>query len=194
MEEKIDVDKINFHPVLKDIENMFYFFMLSIRTLCDEEILSLLHWKNFTQPGYGQFNKMLNKFNITTSYQVKRDGDIITSKRNVLKEMVFTGKAMAILTFDFLSFSNYYNSINKDYEFQFLRHIRNGAAHNNKFNLKDQSGNWKIREDEVVEWKDKKISRSIHGAEVFNNFMSLFDIFLLANHFSEKLKGIDSSI
>lgn len=188
----INVGEIDFHPVLKDIENMFWFFLLSIRALSDYDMQNTLRTKNSTQEGYQSYNQMLDKFNKTTDLKIEKTGRIVTSKLNILKEMVFMGKAMAILTYDFLSISSYNANINRDNEFQFLRHIRNGAAHYNRFNLKDENGDWKIKEYEIIEWDGKKISRELHGKEVFNNFISIFDIFLLAKYFSEKLNKIDN--
>jgi len=192
---EINVDKINFHPVLKDIEDIYWFFLLSIRTLSDYEIQNILIVKNSKQEGYGCFNSMLNKFNKTTNLKIEqKSNNTTTSKLNILKEMIFIGKAMAILSYDFLSLSKYNNIINKDNEFQFLRHIRNGAAHNNKFNLKDENGEWKIEEDEIINWNGKEILRELHGKQVFNDFISIFDIFLLAKSLSEKLEDIDKKI
>ncbi len=189
---ELHVDKINFHPILKDIENIFWFFLLSIRTLSDSDIQNILKTKNSTQAGYACFNQMLDKFNKTTNLNIEKNGDITTSKLNISKEMIFTGKAMAILTYDFLSLSSYNATINKDNEFKFLRHIRNGAAHNNKFNLKDENGDWKIKEDEIIKWNDKEINQKLQGKIIFNDFLSVFDIFLLAKHFSDKLNLIDN--
>lgn len=192
MTTAIDVKNINFHPVLKDIENIFWFFLLSIRTLSDFDIQNILKTKNEIQDGYASFNEMLEKFNKATKLKIEKTGNKATSKMNILSEMTMMGKAMAILTYDFLSLSSYNAKINRDNEFQFLRHIRNGAAHNNKFNLKDEQGNWKIEKNEVIEWNGKKITQKLQGKKVFNDFISIFDIFLLAKQFSEKLNLIDS--
>lgn len=189
---EINVDKINFHPILKDIESIFWFFLLSIRALSDFDIQNILKTKNNTQDGYASFNQMLEKFNKATNLKIEKNGNIATSKLNILNEMTLMGKAMAILTYDFLSLSKYNAKINQDNEFQFLRHIRNGAAHYNKFNLKDEDGVWKIEEGKIIEWNGKQISRELHGKEVFNGFISIFDIFILAKHFSDKLTSIDN--
>lgn len=193
MEEvrEIDVNKTNFHPILKDIENMFWLFLLSFRALADPEIQSLLKYKNDKQEGYQSFNSMLEKINNAINLKIERKKDCFNTQMNILEEMVFMGKAMSILTYDFLSNSKYNNQINRDNDFQFLRHIRNGAAHSNKFNLKDEKGNWKIEETEAIEWNGKKINRKIQGKEVFNGFISVFEIFLLVEDFSNKLKEID---
>ena len=154
------------------------FFLLSVRTLSDYDVQNILRTKNSTQEGYLSFNHMLDKFNKTTDLHIEKTGNIAISKLNILKEMVFMGKAMAILTYDFLSLSSYNTNINKDEEFQFLRHIRNGAAHNNRFNLKDEKGEWKIEESEIVKWNGMEISRKLQGGTVFNDFISLFSIFV----------------
>jgi len=90
-----------------------------------------------------------------------------------------------------LSLSKYNNIISKDDKFKFLKYIRNGAAHNNKFNLKDEDGKWKIGENEIIKWGEKEISRRLQGNKVFNDFISVFDIFLLIKNFSEQLENID---
>lgn len=189
---ELDIEKINLHPILKDIENMFWLFLLSVRTLSDHDVQNILRTKNSMQEGYLCFNSMLDKFNKATDLHIEKTINGMTSKMNILNEMIFMGKAMAILTYDFLSLSSYNTIINKDNEFQFLRHVRNGAAHSNKFNLKDEKGEWKIGENEIIKWNNMEISRKIHGKKVFNDFISFFGVFLVAKHFSERLKNIDN--
>ncbi len=132
---KINVDEINFHPVLKDIENIFWFFLLSMRTLSDHDVQNILRTKNSTQEGYQSFNQMLDRFNEATGLHIEKTGNVATSKLNIIKEMVFMGKAMAILTYEFLSVSKYKEIINKDEEYQFLTYVRNGAPHDNRIDL-----------------------------------------------------------
>ncbi len=190
--EIIDVDSIDFHPVLKDIENIFWFFLLSVRTLSDYDVQNILNTKDNVQEGYLCFVKMLNKFNTSTKLHIETKNNSATSKLNILNEMIFMGKAMALLTYDFLSLSSYNTIINKDTEFQFLRHIRNGAAHNNKFNLKDENGDWKINENEIIKWNGMEISRKLQGENIFNSFISIGGVFLLVKSFSERLFNIDN--
>jgi hypothetical protein len=189
---KINVSELNFHPVLKDIENTYWLFLLSVRTLSDCNIQNILRTKNNIQEGYQSFNHMLDKFNDATDLHIEKTGNTSTSKPNILKEMIFMGKSISILTYDFLSLSSYNTNINKDEEFKFLRYIRNGAAHNNKFNLKDENGEWKIGENELIKWNGMEICRKLQGSTVFNDFISIFDIFLLTKHFSDKLISIDN--
>lgn len=173
----IDVSELNFHHVLNGIENMYWFFLLSIRTLSDTYLQNILKIKNVTQEGFLPFNHMLDKFNKHTNLLVEKSGDVATSKLNVREQTVFMSKAIAILTFDSLTLSKYNALINKDSEFQFLRHIRNGAAHNNKFNLRDEKGDWKIGENEIIKWGRMEICRKLHGSAVFNDFIALSSVF-----------------
>ncbi len=87
---------------------MFWFFLLSIRALSDHDIQNILKTKDSQQEGYLCFIKMLNKFNSSTNLQIENKDNVITSTGNILKEMIFMGKAMSILTYDYLSLSSYY--------------------------------------------------------------------------------------
>jgi len=180
-------EQLNFHPILKDIEEMLWFFVLSHKTLIRPDVQGII--KEFEDPS---IIPMLDKYNKWVKPEIKITGvNKYNVTANLTGSMIFFGKAMAILTYDFLLASKYNAKINRDEEFQFLRHIRNGAAHNNKFNLKDIDGNWKIGEDEVIKWGKLEINRGLQGKNVFNNFISLFGVFLLAKHFSERLTKLD---
>lgn len=91
--------------------------------------------------------------------------------------------------------SSYNEVIEKNEEFQFLKCIRNGAAHDNKFDFKykfgKNKGQWMIKEDEIIKWNGVEINRKLQGSTIFNDFISLFSIFLLAEHFSKRLIEID---
>ena len=194
---QINVNEINFHPVLKDIENMFWFFLLSMRSLSDCDVQNILRTKNSKQEGYQSFNQMLDKFNEATNLHIEKVGGNTTSKLNILKEMIFMGKAMAIITYEFLSASKYIEIIKEDEEFKFLKYVRNGAAHDNKFDLKYRfgrnRGEWMIDEGETIKWNGMEVSRKTQDVKVFNDSISVSGIFLLAKYFSERLKKIDDA-
>lgn len=166
-------------------------FLLSIRTLSDYDVQRIVTNKNITQAGYLPFQQMLEKFNKTTKIKFELKGVIVSTTMTVANQMIFFGKAIAILLFDYLNSSKYSSEISKDKEYQFIRHIRNGAAHYNKFNLKDEDGNWKLKEGEEIKWEGKVIKRQIHGQVVFNDFINVFSLLILAQHFSDRLKQID---
>lgn len=186
-EYEISIKDLNFHPVLKDIEHIFLLFMLSPKALSLFETQTILSSDI-------NFSEILKKYNKLTGLEIKKDpkGPFYTTKMNILKQMVFLGKAMAILMYDFILASKYNDILNKDNDIQFLRYIRNGAAHNNKFNMKDENGDWKLEEGEVIEWHNKKLDRELHGKQVFPKFVSIVDMILLANEISKKLTRIDA--
>jgi len=185
------VKNINFHPALKDIENMFFLFLLSVRMLSDPEMQSLIKTKNSINDGYEIFNEILEKVNQSMNLKIEIHDRKFISRLDLSGQMVFLGKAMAVLTYDYLLSSPYNNVLSNEDQFIFLKFIRNGAAHHNKFNLKDEKGEWKVAEGEIFEWDGLKISRSLHGKKVFNDFITLFNVFSLAKHFSDRLKSID---
>ena len=189
-----NINEINFHPILKDIENIFWFFLLSVRTLSNDDIQNTLRILN-KQEGYGAFDQMLDKFNTSTDLKIEKKGNIATSKLNIIKEMNFMGKAMVVFLYELLYASDYFTEIKEDQEFKFLKYIRNGAAHNNKFDLKyrygKNKGQWILGEKEIIEWNNFKITRELQDKEVFNGFISMPSIFLLAKHFSGRLENID---
>lgn len=162
--------------------------MLSINALSSLDVQQKLKNDN-------TFSGILDKYNksINLNINFKENGKEYVTKSNHQKQFVLIGKAIAILTFDFISSSKYQNSINHTKEFQFLRHLRNGAAHYNTFNLKNENGSWKIRKNEIIEWKNKKIDRSLQGKEIFPTFFNLLEMFFLAYDLSNKLLMIDSN-
>jgi len=189
--EKIDVNNVSFHPVLKDIENIFWFFILSNKALSHPVIQNILK-----QERDDSILAMLKKYNEWVELQVSINNDVYTSKLNMLDGMIFLGRAMTILTYELLTFSDYKDYIAKLEEFKFLKLIRNGAAHNNKIDLKyrygKQKGQWRIGENETIKWRDKEISRKLHDTIIFNDFIYFGYIFLLAKDLSDKLFAEDS--
>lgn len=189
---QFNVNEVNFHPVLHDIENIFWFFILSNKALSHPDVQNILK-----QEKDGTILSMLKKYNkwVSLNIEIKNNG-ICTSRMNIKDEMIFIGKAMAILTYEFLSASKYKRAIEKWEEFRFLKYIRNAAAHDNKFDLKYRfgrnKGKWMINKGEIIKWNNKEISRKLQDTEVFNDFISLPSVFLLVKYFSERLTRIDN--
>ncbi len=179
----------NFHPVLKDIENMFWFFILSNYALTKPRVQDIL--RSTKEPSVIPLLEKYNKW-INLKIEIDTEKKAYTSEGNLSDSIIFMSKAMTILMYDFLLASKYIDHLSKLNEFKFLKYIRNGAAHSNKFNIKDKYGNWKLDEKEKIEcFLGKEISRESHGKKVFIDFISFNHIFLLANFFSEKLKEFD---
>jgi hypothetical protein len=158
-------------------------------------VQNILRTKDSVQEGYLCFVQMLDRFNTSISMHIEKKGNLATSKLNIIKEMNFMGKAMVVFAYELLSASDYFIEIKEDREFKFLKYIRNGAAHDNTFDLKykygKNKGQWMLGERESIEWNNLKIDRELQDKEVFNSFISMPSIFLLAKHFSERLENID---
>lgn len=169
------------HKDLQDVENIFYFFLISHRALCDANVQNIV-LSTFDPASISALKKYNNWINL--EYGIDSKNKRTVSKGNILASMNFIGKAMIILMYDDLV-SN--SEINKSKEFIFLKFLRNASAHHNKFNMKDEKGAWKLEDDEEIKWRDKIISRKNHGNEVFNKFISVWEVFILAKDISDKL-------
>jgi len=181
-----NINEINLHPVLKDIENIFWFFILSNATLANPDVQ-----KEIKKQKDPNTISMLEKFNNWTSLEVKLDhfANRYQTTMKASNQFILLGKIMAINLYELLKASSYDLKIME--EFKFLKHIRNGAAHNNKFHFKDRNGGWTMRENKVIHWGNYAIDRNLHGKPVFNNFIGFQMIFVLAKNFSERLEEID---
>lgn len=104
---------------------------------------------------------------------------------------IFCGKLMAINCYELLKASNYYSNLKDTKEFKFLRHLRNGAAHNNKFHFQNSQGKWTIKESETIQWDCYTICKNLQDTPVFNDFIDFSNIFRLAVYFSKKLTDLD---
>lgn len=110
----------------------------------------------------------------------------------ILNSSIVIGKAMAITMYELLKSSEYYKKLKQLEEFNFLKHIRNGAAHNNRFHFKNNQDRWTLKEKDKIKWRDNEISIKLQGTKVFNDFISFTLVYILAYDFSEKLKAIDN--
>lgn len=181
---------IKFHQLLLDIENIFWFYLLSNNVLADPEVQNILKMK---QAPY--LISMLNRYNdwVSLKTEIDYNNKTFKSTMSAMNSSVLIGKTMAIVMYELLKSSKYYSTIKQSEEFIFLRQIRNAAAHNNKFNFMDKKGKWILEEQEVIKFGESyAISRNLQNKEVFNNFIAFSGIFMLAKHFSDKLVLIDS--
>jgi hypothetical protein len=89
---------------------------------------------------------------------------------------------MAIALFNILENSEYHRKVKSTEIYKFAKHIRDGAAHGNRFYLKHPLKN-------PVSWRDKKIISSLNQKIVFPDFISPASLLLLMSDIS---KIIDS--
>ncbi len=183
-----NINEINFHPVLKDIENFFGFLILSNAALANPAVQDAIKQQN--EPN---ILSMLEKFNQWTCLRTEINHFTNQYKTNMkpLNLFILCGKLMAINCYELLKASNYYSNLKDTEEFKFLYHIRNGAAHNNKFHFKNSRCEWTLDKSKIIQWDCYKIRQNLQDTPVFNNFIDFSSIFRLGLHFSDKLKDID---
>lgn len=188
---QFQVKDIDFHPLLKDIENIFWFFILSNKALSHPDVQNIIKGEKD-----GTILAMLEKYNkwVNLSIEIK-ENNRCTSKMNIKEQMVFIGRAIALVAYEFLVSSDYKDAIENSNEFKFLRYIRNAAGHDNKFDFQyrygSKKGQWMLENGESIEWNKLKITKELQGKNVFNDFISVFTLFLLVKFFSEKLYELD---
>lgn len=102
---------------------------------------------------------------------------------NIQLYLVHIGRLMAIAIFDFMQFSEYNKDLNRTDIFKFAKHVRNGAAHNNKFYFDTKSKKELLKR--TIVWRDKVIDNSLMGKTVIPNFINPNMLLFLMSDISE---------
>lgn len=187
--------EIFIHPIFNDLLNNFQFFFVGInmmstinfqKALIDghegkKSELGISVGYNDSQCLKYDVADVLNSFN--KAVHLKSKGDIVEA--NIIGLMNFQARQISISLFNLLENSEFSNSINRTEIFKFVKHIRNGSAHNNKFNFES-----KAKKELPVTWRNKTIETNLHSSEVFNKFLSPIDLVLLMADLSEMIKKI----
>jgi len=95
--------------------------------------------------------------------------------------MAFTqvNRIFLIAMWDVLKTTETYSKISTEKEIQFLRHIRNGCAHHNKFDIREKI-------EHPAQWRDKKIVESMNGSPVIPDFLFDGDVYLLLHDINNR--------
>ena len=88
---------------------------------------------------------------------------------------------MAIAIFDILQCSKYHNLVKKTEIFKFAKHIRNGAAHENKFYLTPPIIN-------PITWREFTINQGLNDIIVFPDFIGVETLIFLMQDISEMIE------
>lgn len=165
MEFGTDYEKLKVHAIFEPIRSLLEFYTLGVLFVGQPDFQkSLLEIHPDLAIFVDRYNKKVN---------LRREGLSIKSHGGAY--WVSLGRMMAIALFDILQFSKYQNDLNKEEVFKFTKHIRNGAAHNNRFHFKEPLKN-------PIQWQDKVIYDSLKGTPVFPNFINPIElIFLMAD-------------
>lgn len=89
-----------------------------------------------------------------------------------------------ISMWDILLGTKTYSMIYNNEDVQFLRHIRNGCAHHNKFKLDKKTS--EELSTKPAKWRNKNISASLNGTPVIPNFLMDGDVPLLLYDINKK--------
>jgi len=184
------------HPIFSFITKNFTFNLVGLNMMSMplfQDLLTKNHAGKFSEIEISAKNELgqqfmynvgdiLASYNTTVGLKLNGiDGKVQAQLVEVLKPLC---RLTAISLFDVLDSSSYNNDVNRSILYQFSKHIRNGAAHNNRFNISPPLTH-------TVTWRDKEINNSSNGKEVFLSFLSAGDLMLLINDISLELKKID---
>lgn len=168
---EIDYGKIKLNPLFEPIKKIFEFFILGVGFVGQKDFQKIfLQMHPDLAPFVHTYNQEVN---------LRIEGHSVKSETGLYWTNI--GRLMAIAIFDILQFSKYHNSIKNTEIFKFAKHIRNGAAHDNKFDL-----NPPIKKS--VCWRDKIINQDLNNTKVFPDFISPPTLIILMSDISELIE------
>lgn len=196
--------KLEIHPILEILSDSFSFFVMSQRMMAIPTFQDIIVAKDKGEMGKIALTikstklKVLkfqsawafNRFN--EKFGVKEENG--KTKCNINELLIPQGKLVAIALFEILNSSKYNNRINNHKLFEFAKHLRNGAAHNNKFYFKPQKVVDKLKLKPLY-WRGKTIRHTFHDKkQVFGDFIYFGDLLVLIGDISKELYKIDKEI
>jgi len=163
-----DYSKIKLNTLFDPIKKNFEFFILGI---------GFVSQKNFQKLfllSHPELTPLVNTYNQEVNLRI--EGNTVKSKTSLY--WINIGRLMAIAIFDIVQFSQYHNLLKNTEIFKFAKHIRNGAAHDNKFKISPT-----IKKS--ISWRDKTISNSLNNTKVFPDFINAGTLIHLMSDISE---------
>ena len=168
-----DYTKIKVHPIFEPIKKLFEFYILGIGFIgmpdFQREFLRV-------HPG---MSSLVDVYNKEVNLRIEGTQVKLSSKLY----LVHIGRLMAIAIFDFLQSSPFHKNLSGTEIFRFAKHIRNGAAHNNKFNFKEHE-----LVKKPAKWKDKSIDSSLKGKLVVTDFINPTELIFLMSDISNLIE------
>ena len=187
------------HPFLSLIERTLRYNIVALGMMCMPELQQAFVEGNpqillAAKGKYGNHDAMVfetkkatEQFNKEMS--INKSGEKIEAKLR----MPLQGEArkMIIYLYDLLENSAYYPCLQRKDGFEFLRHLRNGAAHDNKFDFKGHMNNSLNEPITEIQWREMKITQDMENTEVFDLFIAPADLIVLISDISKLLKSFD---
>ena len=172
-----DYTKIKIHPLFEPIKRMFEFVIVGNGFMAMPDFQrAFLAVNPAAKPIIDDYNKQVN---------LRVKGSKIHT--NIQPYLVYLGRLMAVAIFDFLQFSEYNSRLSQTDIFKFAKHIRNGAAHNNKFFFDAKSKRELLKK--TIQWSDKVIDISLSGKTVVPDFINAFSLLYLIQDISKIIES-----
>jgi len=178
------------HHLFENIERNYRYFLLAMGALSQKEIQEAVirAWPTAsieTSVKFDNYSGLTFEPKVTVQqfnneFCVNNIGCQTTLNFNKL--LVTQARMMAVYIYQTIEESKYKNKINRELD-NFIFHIRNAAAHDNKFLIRK-------RQAEIACWRNKSVDISMQGDEVFGSFICPADIILLISDISCELKEI----
>lgn len=177
-----DYKKIKVHPLFEPIKKLFEFVIFGNGFMMMPDFQkAFLNINPSAQFIIDDYNKEVN---------LTVDGSKIHT--NIQTYLIYTGRLMAIAIFDFLQFSEYHKYLSQTDIFKFAKHIRNGAAHNNKFFFNAKSKKELLKRP--IKWNDKIIDVSLMGKTVISDFVNPMHLLYLMQDISKIIEESKQTI
>lgn len=161
------------HEIFKDLERNFEFFIMGIHGAS---------WPLFQENFKDVHN--FSDFNAITRRKIDDNGNINGNINPLLEKQC---QMILIYAYDCLMESKYNHKINKSNDVIFLKYLRHGAAHGNRFNIAPP-----LKKDII--WRSKAISNKLNKTKVVGTFINFSEIFILFSDISNKLNEIDNNL
>ena len=183
------------HPLFSEIERYFRYLLISMGMLTQKagqvgvqkswptiDIQTSVNFDGNTVL-YFSVNKAIKQFN--QEFNVQNSSQSTTANLNAILKT--QARLMVVYLYQIINGdeSPYKTMVRRDLD-NFIYHIRNAAAHDNKFHIFK-------RKNEKAEWRGKVIDDSMQGKVVFNDFICPADIIVLMSDLSRELRRIDET-
>ena len=156
------------HPIFEPIKKLFEFYILGVG------FVGQFDFQKFFLKDHPELKPLVNRYNAEVN--LRKEGPSVKSETKPY--WINLGRIMVIALFNILESSEYQNSLNQKEIFKFTKHLRNGAAHNNKFIITPSL-------KAPVRWRDKTIDNSLQDTLVFPDFIDPATLVLLMADISD---------
>lgn len=168
---EIDYSKIKLHPLFDPIKKTYEFYVLGHIFVTQQDFQKLV------LQSHPELKPLMDTYNQSINREIK--GTRV--RGNPRMYYVNICRLMAIAIFDILQYSKYHNLVKKTEIFKFAKHIRNGAAHENKFYLTPPIIN-------SITWRKFTINERLNDTIVFPDFIGAETLIFLMQDISEMIE------